>query len=282
MKTHVLPLVAVAFAISSTSEVTAQNTLENWDRTEAPGALSINLTVATTDVQVTLEDTEIVLPENFNFGEFETSVAEDIDFKSTFVGAGVSYRALPFLTLNARSGFVSSESDIGFEVTGTPSDDFPGIIEGPVSFGTVITTSVEGFNFGVAATAIAPIASIGSKEVVGFASYQHSWSEYDDPNFTADYGRATAGVVFPVSLENPMQPLFRLGVGYTDVNRRFEREFTINGETARFSTRQGIDDPWSVDLGMILPASNRVQFAFGSTIQTTGNVSLLASLSFRP
>jgi len=71
-------------------------------------------------------------------------------------------------------------------------------------------------------------------------------------------------------------------VGYTDVNRTLEREFTINGETARFSTRQGIDHPWSVDVGVILPASRRVQFAFGSTIQTTGNVSLLANLAFRP
>ena len=174
MKTHALSLVALALAISISGEVRAQNTLENWDQTDAPGALSINLSVATSDVQVTLEDTEIVLRESVDFGEFETSLTEDVDFKSTFVGAGVSYRALPFLTLHARAGYVVSESDIGFEVSGTPSDDFPGIIGGPISFGNVITTSVEGFKFGVGATAIAPIASIGSKELVGFASYQHS------------------------------------------------------------------------------------------------------------
>ncbi|MEO1490391.1 MAG: hypothetical protein AAFR88_13300, partial [Pseudomonadota bacterium] len=98
----------------------------------------------------------------------------------------------------------------------------------------------------------------------------------------ADYGRAGAGLVFPFSLMDPMQPVFRLGASYTDVNRQFEREFVINGETASVITRQGIDDPFAIELGAVIPAARNVQFSLGASIQTTGNTSFLASLTFQP
>ena len=283
MSYRMLALACALFLPAISDEAKAQSQASKWDRSELPGAFTLSLAFAVTDLEVTLNDTEIVLPESFDFGDFETTVDEDVTFSSTFIGAGAAYRVLPVLTLNARAGFVSSESDIGVGVSGIPDERFPGVlVQGPVSFATEVSTSVEGINAGIGATLAAPLASIGSREVIGYATYQHSWSEYSDDNFSADYGRAGAGLVFPFSLMDPMQPVFRLGASYTDVNRQFEREFVINGETASVITRQGIDNPFAIELGAVIPAARNVQFSLGASIQTTGNTSFLASLTFQP
>jgi hypothetical protein len=246
------------------------------------GKLSISLAVAATNIEVNLNNSEVILPEDFEAGDFDVTLDEDVNFTSLFPGANVSYRVLPFLTIDARAGFVTSESDFNVNVVGTPGDRFPGFIQGPIAFSAPVSTDVNGINAGIGATALFPLFSVGRKEVIFFGSYEHSWSEYSDDNFSADYGRVTGGFVFPVARDNPMQPVFLLGAGYTNVSRRFEREFNVNGETAIVRAEQTSDHPFSVEWGAVIPTSRNFRIGLGGAVQTTGNASFLATLTFIP
>lgn len=279
-------LAAAAFAMpvqaQAQTDPSASSDVMQWDDDVEPGKLAFSLAVAAANFEVNLENAQVVLPESFDFGDFDVTLDEDVNFTSLFTGASVSYRVLPFLSLDARAGYVSAESDFGVTVAGTPGDQFPGIIQGPISLSSEVSTNVEGVNAGIGATVVVPVLSVGEKKVLMYGNYEHSWSEYDDDNFSANYGRIAGGFVFPFSLEDRSKPVFRVGASYTNVERSFEREFTLNGETGLVSAEQSTDHPVSIEFGAIIPVSRKFYVSVGSSVQTTGNASFLASLTFTP
>ena len=260
----------------------AQSDAMEWEEGGDVGKLSISFAVAATNIEVNLENSEVVLPEDFEAGDFDVTLDENVNFTSLFTGASVSYRVLPFLSVDARAGYVSSESDFGVNIAGTPGDQFPDFFDGPIAFSAPVSTNVEGVNAGIGATAMFPAFSVGRKKVLVFGTYEHSWSEYNDENFSANYGRVGGGFVFPVSPEDPMQPLFVLGASYTNVSRRFEREFTVGEETAIVRAEQTTDHPFTIELGGVIPVSQQFRIGLGSSVQTTGNVSFLVTLTITP
>lgn len=262
----------------------AQSDVKDWGDQSGKdsGKLIISLAVATTNVEVNLENSEVILPEDFEFGEFEATLNEDVNFTSLFTGASASYRILPFLTIDARAGFVASESDFDVTVTGTPGEQFPDFLQGPISISSPVSTNVEGVNAGIGATVVFPVLPVGDSVVLMYGSYEHSWSEYNDDNFSANFGRITSGFIFPLSLRDKSQPIFTLGASYTDVSRSFEREFDLNGETAIVRAEQTTDHPYSAEWSAILPLSQEFRIGLGGSVQTTGNVSFLATLTFIP
>ncbi|MEL6707711.1 MAG: hypothetical protein AAFP79_05470 [Pseudomonadota bacterium] len=279
-------LAAAAFALPvqahAQSDPSASSEVMHWDDDAEVGKFAFSLAIVAANYEVNLENSQVVLPESFDFGDFDVTLDEDVNFTSLFTGASVSYRVLPFLSLDARAGYVSAESDFGVTVAGTPGDQFPGLIQGPIALTSEVSTNVEGVNAGIGAKVIVPVFSVGSKKVLMYGTYEHSWSEYDDDNFSANYGRVASGFVFPFSLEDRLKPVFRLGASYTNVERSFERSFSLNGETALVSADQGTDHPVSIEFGAIIPVSRKFYVSIGSSVQTTGNASFLASLTFTP
>ncbi|MEO0589701.1 MAG: hypothetical protein AAFZ11_03985 [Pseudomonadota bacterium] len=265
------------------SAVFAQETgnYDDWGD-DGPGKVSITALVAVTNSTVVLTDSEVTLPDDFEAGDIEVSLAEELKVSNTLVGLNVGYRVLPFLDLNVQGGLVETTSDVGLTIEGTPADTFPIDFGGPISFATDVSTEASGYSFGGGATGFLPVVTIGDDMVLAYASYQHVWNEFDDDGISVDIGRLSAGLVYPVNPMDDPKPVFRLGASYVNSTRTLERGLEFNGDQISIRATQETDDPWFGQFGISYPASRHVLLNFSSSVQTTGDVSVIASITFTP
>ena len=259
----------------------AQDDYEDWGD-GPPGRLSFSVLIAVSESEVVLTDSEVSLPEDISLGDFEVTLAEEVEVSNTFVGASVGYRVLDFLQLNAQGGFVSTTSDIGLQINGTPADTFPINFNEPISLEREVSTSAEGYSLGVGATGLLPVASIGDSMLLGYVSYQHLWNEFSDDGISVDIGRVSAGILFPFSPLQEDKPVFRFGASYLDTKRTLERGVEFGGEEVMVRAIQEMEDPWFGEIGIAFPASRHVLLNVGASVQTTGNGSILGSITIRP
>ncbi|MEO1730090.1 MAG: hypothetical protein AAFR64_05075 [Pseudomonadota bacterium] len=259
-----------------------QSDFEDGSQGDLPGKLSFTFLVAATQSEVVLTESEVMIPDDIIEGDIDVTLAEDVTASNTIVGVGVGYRVLPFLELNAQGGFISTSSELGLTVNGTPADTFPIQFGGPISFDGDVTTSAEGYSVGIGATGVLPIASIGDDMVLAYGSYQHIWNEFSDDGISVDVGRLSGGFVFPVNLMNEKKPIFRVGVSYINSERVLERGLTFNGEEIMVRAVQETEDPFFGEVGIAYPVSRKVLFNLGTSVQTTGKVSVVGSITFRP
>jgi len=260
----------------------AQSDLEEEWEGELPGKLSFTFVVAATQSEVVLTESEVMIPDDIIEGDIDVTLAEDVTVSNTLVGVAVGYRVLPFLELNAQGGFISTSSELGLTVNGTPADTFPIQFDGPISFQQDVSTSAEGYSVGIGATGILPIASIGDDMVLAYGSYQHTWNEFSDDGISVDIGRLSGGFIFPVNPMSEKKPILRVGVTYINSERVLERGLTFNGEQIMVRAVQETEDPFFGEVGIAYPVSRKVLFNLGTSVQTTGNVSVIGSITFRP
>ncbi|MEO1399323.1 MAG: hypothetical protein AAFU56_10730, partial [Pseudomonadota bacterium] len=101
-------LAAAAFALPvqahAQSDPSASSEVMHWDDDAEVGKFAFSLAIVAANYEVNLENSQVVLPESFDFGDFDVTLDEDVNFTSLFTGASVSYRVLPFLSLDARAG----------------------------------------------------------------------------------------------------------------------------------------------------------------------------------
>ena len=260
----------------------ASDTLDvDWEDNSS-GDLSFTFLVAATQSEVVLTESEVMIPDDIVEGDVAVTLAEDVTVSNTLVGVAVGYRVLPFLELNAQGGFISTTSELGLTVNGTPADTFPIQFSGPISFQQDVSTSAEGYSVGIGATGALPIASIGDDMVLAYGSYQHTWNEFSDDGISVDIGRLSGGFVFPVNPMSEKKPILRVGVTYINSERVLERGLTFNGEQIMVRAVQETEDPFFGEVGIAYPLSRKVLFNLGTSVQTTGNVSVFGSITFRP
>ncbi|MEL6238828.1 MAG: hypothetical protein AAFQ90_09590 [Pseudomonadota bacterium] len=277
-----LPLFTASLCLIAAPQAAfAQDDYEDWGD-GPPGKFAFSLIVAATESEVVLTDSEVTLPEDADLGDFEVTLAEDVKVSNTFVGASVGYRVFEFLEINAQAGFISTSSDLGLSINGTPSDTFPITFDEPISLQSEVSTSADGYSLGVGATGFLPVATIGESALVGYASYQHIWNEFSDEGISVDIGRVSTGLLFPVSPQSEGKPIFRIGTTYVDTSRTLERGAQFGGEEILVRATQETEDPWFGEVGIAFPASRRVLLNAGVSVQTTGDVSVLGTITFRP
>lgn len=260
----------------------AQSEIDDWDVEAPSGKFTFTLALAVTETEVVLTDSQVSLPDDLQFGEVDVTLAEDVTVSNTFVGGVIGYRVLPFLELNAQAGFISTGSELGLTINGTPSDTFPIDFGGPISLDRDFSTSADGYSLGIGATGFVPLASIGDEAIVAYGTYQHLWNEFSDDGISVDIGRVTTGLLYPISAQSKGRPVFRLGVAYVNSTRTLERGVDFGGDQIMVNATQETEDPWSGELGIAYPASRNVIFSFGTSVQTTGNVSVFGSITLRP
>lgn len=254
---------------------------DDWGDDE-PGKLSLTAIVAVTNSKVVLTDSEVTLPDTFEAGDIEVGLAEDVKVSNRLVGLNVGYRVLPFLDLNVQGGLIETTSELGVTIEGTPAETFPIDFGGPISLATDVSTSASGYSFGAGATGFLPVATIGDNLLLTYASYQHTWNEFDEDGISVNVGRLSAGFVFPINPIDDPKPIFRLGATYINSTRTLERGLEFGGEPISIRATQETQDPWFGEFGVSYPASNHVLLNFSSSVQTTGDVSLIASITYRP
>lgn len=259
----------------------AQDEYEDWGD-GPPGKLSFSLAIVASETDVVLTDSEVTLPEDIDLGDFEVTLADEVKVSNTYIGASIGYRVLDYLELNAQAGFISTTSELGLQINGTPADTFPISFDGPISIEQDVSTSAEGYSFGVGATGLLPLASLGDDLLIGYASYQHLWNEFSDDGISVDIGRISAGFLFPVSPMAEDKPIFRIGASYVDTKRVLERGVDVGDESIMVRAVQEIEDPWFGEVGIAFPASRHVLLNIGANVQTTGKVSVIGSITIRP
>ncbi|MEM1194973.1 MAG: hypothetical protein AAGH57_02620 [Pseudomonadota bacterium] len=259
----------------------SQDEYEDWGDAP-PGKLSFSLAIVASESEVVLTDSEVTLPEEVDLGDFEVTLAEEVEVSNTYVGASVGYRILDYLELNAQAGFISTTSELGVRINGTPADTFPINFGGPISIEQDVSTSAEGYSFGVGATGLLPIAPIGDDLLIGYANYQHLWNAFSDDGISVDIGRVSAGLLFPVSPLTEDKPIFRIGASYVDTKRILERGVEFGDESVMVRAVQETEDPWFGEAGIAFPASRHVLLNIGANVQTTGKVSVIGSITIRP
>lgn len=259
----------------------AQDGVDDWVN-DTPGNLSFSLAIAATNSEIVLTESELSLPDDLALGDFEVTLADEVKVSNTFVGANVGYRLLPFLQLGAQAGFISTTSDLGLTINGTPADTFPINFGGPITLQQEVSTSADGYSFGLSATGLAPLATIGEGMLVGYATYSHAWNEFSDDGISVDIGRITTGVIFPVEPQREDKVAFRLAVSYLDTRRTLERGVEFSGEEIMVRAVQETEDPWFGEFGITIPASRHILLNLGTSVQTTGDISVLGSITFRP
>jgi len=254
---------------------------DDWGDDE-PGKFSVSALVAVTNSTVVLTDSEVTLPDDFDGADIEVGLAEEVKVSNTIVGLNVGYRVLPFLNVSVQGGLIETSSELGVTIEGTPADTFPIDFGGPISLATDVSTGASGYSFGAGATGFLPVATIGDDLLLGYASYQHVWNEFDDDGISVDIGRLSAGLVYPVNPMGDSKPVFRLGAAYINSTRTLERGLEFGGDQISVLATQETEDPWFGEFGISYPASRNVLLNFSSTVQTTGDVSVVASITFTP
>ena len=97
------------------------------------GKWNVTMSVVASNAAITIVDSQIQLPEELSETDFEVTLSDDLSVSSTIVSGSVGYRVLPFVEVVARGGLISSDTETGIVITGTPNGPFADFFDGPIT-----------------------------------------------------------------------------------------------------------------------------------------------------
>lgn len=268
-------------AFCALGAASAETESSHWIEDSLTSKWTVTASFAATNAAVDIVSSEVTLPQEFEEGDFEASLDDDLSISAQLVSGSVGYRLLPFLEVSARAGLASTDTDTGLTISGTPTGVFADVFEGPITFDREATLEVDGYSLGLGAAAYAPLADIGRDKLAGYLEYQYAWNRFDDDTIVSEASRASLGVVFPVNAERGNKPVYRISGSYNWITREIERDLTIGGEPISVRLTQEFENPWSMELGAGLPIADNTLLGLAASHQLSGETSAFASLTFR-
>lgn len=243
------------------------------------GKWSVSLSAAATNAAISIVDSEIELPESLGESDFEASLSDELTVSSTLVSGSVGYRILPFVEVFARGGLISSDTQTGVTLTGTPNGLFAALVDGPITVDRETSQEVDGYLLGLGTTAALPITEIAGDTLVAYGGFQYIWNRLDD-TVSSEAATTSFGLIYPVNRDR-QNLIWRVGGSYNWISRDVEQALTLNGEAVRVRVTQEFEDPWAVEAGVGIPLGNDTMLGLGVWHQLSGETSALASVTFR-
>lgn len=274
-----IPALWGALVLLSAETATAEPEDPQADASQEDGKWSMSLSAAATNAAIRIVESEIELPEDLAPGDFEASLSDDLSVSSTIVSASVGYRVLPFAEVYARGGFISSDTETGVIITGTPTGRFADVFNGPITLDRETSQDVDGYSLGLGANAALPITEIAGDTLAAYAGFQYIWNRFDD-TVSSEGATTSFGLLYPASLEQE-NLIWRIGGSYNWISRDVEQSLNFNGEDVRVRVTQEFEDPWALEAGLGIPLGEDTLLGLGVWHQLSGETSFLASLTYR-
>lgn len=276
---HRLIPIAVASLLLGVTSVAAQDLDEMRVAVDEIGNWSVTMSVVASNAALNIVDSEIELPSEFEETDFEAVLGDDLSVSSTIVSGSIGYRILPFVELVARGGLISSDTETGVIVSGTPTGPFSDFFDGPITIDRDTNRDVDGYSVGIGANAALPIAQIGNDTIAAYSGFQFIWNEFDE-SVSSEGANANFGLIYPVNLDRK-NVVYRIGGSYNWISRNVEQALSVNGETIRVNVTQEFEDPWAVEAGVGIPLTDNIMLGLGAWHQLSGETSVLSSLTYR-
>ncbi len=265
-------LVLSEFSAAEAEDI-VERVAENTDR------WSFTVGAAATNAAIKIVESKIELPEELGESNFEASLSDDLKLSSTIFSGVVGYRILPFAEVFARGGFISSDSETGVVITGTPNGPFSDFFDGPITIDRETSREVDGYSLGLGANAYLPVTKIAGDTLVAYGTFQYAWNWFDE-TISSEAAITSFGFIYPVNLDRE-NIVYRVGGSYNWISRDVEQELTLNGEAVRVRVTQEFEDPWAVNVGIGIPIAENTLLGLGAWHQLSGETSFLASLTYR-
>ncbi|MEL6857842.1 MAG: hypothetical protein AAFO74_05615 [Pseudomonadota bacterium] len=276
---HRLIPIAGSSVLLCVTSAAAQDLDEMRAAAAEQGKWAVTMSVVASNAAIKIVDSEIELPSELEETDFEATLGEDLSVSSTIVSGSVGYRVLPFLEVVARAGLISSDTETGVIITGTPNGPFSDLFDGPITIDRDANRDVDGYSLGVGANAALPIMQIGPDTLAAYSGFQFVRNEFDE-SVSSEGATANFGLIYPVNLDRK-NVVYRIGGSYNWISRDVEQALSLNGETVRVNVTQEFEDPWAVDAGIGIPLTDNTQLGLGVWHQLSGETSALASLTYR-
>ncbi|MEM7767797.1 MAG: hypothetical protein AAF253_09955 [Pseudomonadota bacterium] len=248
----------------------ADDTLGKWN---------FNLSAAATNAAIRIVESEIELPDDLAAGDFEASLSDDLTVSSTIVSGSVGYRVLPFVEVFARGGLISSDTETGVTIMGTPNGPFSDFFNGPITVDRETSREVDGYSLGLGGNGVLPITKVGGDTLAAYGGFQYIWNRFDE-TVSSEGATTSFGLLYPVSLDR-QNVIWRVGGSYNWISRDVEQTLTLNGEPVRVRVTQEFEDPWAVEAGVGIPLGKDTLLGLGVWHQLSGETSALASITYR-
>ena len=276
---HRLIPIAGASALLCVTSAAAQDLDEMRAAADEQGKWTVTMSVVASNAAIKIVESEVELPSALEETDFEVTLGDDISVSSTIVSGSIGYRILPFVELVARGGLVSSETETGVIISGTPTGQFSNFFDGPITIDRDANREVDGYSLGIGANAAFPVMQIGNDTLAAYSGFQFVWNEFDE-SVSSEGANANFGLIYPVSLDR-RNVVYRIGGSYNWISRDVEQALVLNGETVRVNVTQEFEDPWAVQAGIGIPLTDNTQLGLGVWYQLSGETSALASLTYR-
>lgn len=273
-----IPLFASSFVLWSGAAF-AQDFDELRDAADEFGKWNITMSVVASNAAITIVDSQIQVPEEFSESDFAATLSDDLSVSSTIVSGSVGYRVLPFVEVVARGGLISSDTQTGVIITGTPNGPFSDFFEGPITIDRDANQEVDGYSLGLGANGFLPVATIGNDTLAAYSGFQFVWNRFDE-SVSSEGAVTNFGLIYPVNLQRD-NIVYRVGGSYNWISREVEQRLTLNGETVRVNVTQEFEDPWALEAGIGIPIGENTLLGLGLWHQLSGETSALASLTYR-
>ena len=266
--------VLISFGVS-----TAQEKGDRVYASDGSGNWNITLSAVSSNAAIEIVESEIELPEEIESGDFEATLRDDLTVSSTIMSGSIGYRVLPFANVYARGGFISSDTETGVIITGTPNGPFSDFFDGPIAVDRDANREVDGYSLGLGTNAFLPITEIWDDTLAAYGGFQYVWNRLDE-NVSSEGATTSFGLLYPVSRER-QNVTYRLGGSYNWISRDVEQSLNFNGEDVRVRVTQEFETPWAVDAGVAIPLTQDTMLGLGVWHQLSGETSVLASLTYR-
>lgn len=263
--------------MSDFSAATAQS-IKNHSASDS-GKWRVSVSVIATNAAIKVVDSEIELPEALETSDFEVSLGDDLKVSSRIVSGSFAYRILPFAELTARAGLISSDTETGVIITGTPNGPFSDFFDGPVTVDGETDMDVEGYSLGLGLDGLLPIREIGDDWIAAYSGFQYAWNSLDD-GVSSEGAITSVGLLYPLNRDRN-KIIYRVGGSYNWISRDIERSVVLNGESLRVRVTQEFEEPWALEAGVGIPLSESTLLGLGTWHQLSGETSFLVSLSHR-
>lgn len=257
----------------------AQDLDELRQAADEAGKWNITMSIVASEAAIEIVDSEIELPEELSETDFEAMLGDDLSVSSSILSASVGYRVLPFVEVTARGGLISSDTQTGVVITGTPNGPFSDVFDGPITIDRNANMDVDGYSIGLGANGFLPVAAIGSDTLAAYSSFQFVWNRFDET--VSSEGAVTSfGLIYPVNLQRD-NIVYRAGGSYNWISRDVEQRLSLNGEAVRVNVTQEFKNPWALEAGVGIPIGDNTLLGVGLWHQMSGETSALASLTYR-
>ncbi|MEL7547932.1 MAG: hypothetical protein AAGJ84_14870 [Pseudomonadota bacterium] len=240
---------------------------------------AVTMSVVASNAAIKIVESEIELPSELDETDFEATLGDDLSVSSTIVSGSIGYRILPFVELVARGGLISSDTETGVIISGTPTGPFSDFFDGPITIDRDTNREVDGYSLGIGANAGLPIAQIGNDTLAAYSGFQFVWNEFDE-SVSSEGATANFGLIYPVNPDR-RNVVYRIGGSYNWIRRDVEQALVLNGETVRVNVKQEFEDPWAVEAGIGIPLTDNTLLGLGVWHQLSGETSAVASLTYR-